>query len=264
MKILPVHSPENLEVFRNLRKQWPDQLKRGFFYAEGEQVFARLLESQLEILSVLLTPELFELHGRELENKSCSVAITEKSWIESTTMQKLNQGILALARIPKPFELFSLQGQARFCIVALDGLDHAVNVGTIFRTCAAFGVNAVITTSVHPYSWRVVRASLGGVFKVPYIMSEDLFETLKFLKNLGTTLIAADPSSQSLLSEKKIPEKICLILGNEHKGISSKVLSLNPERVTIPMSGKMDSLNVAAASAIFLYELSLLGNCNHR
>ena len=160
-----MHSPENLEVFQNLRKQWPKQLESGFFYTEGEQVFARLLEYQLGILSVLLTPELFELHSKGLENKSCSVAIAEKIWIEATTMQKLNQGILALARIPEPFDLFYLQRLARFCIVALDGLDHAVNVGTIFRTCAAFGVDAVITTSVHPYSWRVVRASLGSIFK---------------------------------------------------------------------------------------------------
>jgi TrmH family RNA methyltransferase len=257
MRLLPVHSPENLEAFRNLRKQWPVQLKRGCFYAEGEQVFARLLESPLEILSVLLTPELFELHGSGLENKSCSVAIAEKSWIEATTMQKLNQGILAIARIPEPFALSSLEKLKRFCVVALNGLDHAVNVGTILRSCAAFGVTAVITESgfIHPYSWRVVRASLGGVFHIPFFVSSHFCDSLNFLRDLGTTLIAADPPSQTLISKSKLPEKICLILGNEHQGISPEVLSLNTERVAIPMSGKMDSLNVAAASTVFLYEI---------
>jgi TrmH family RNA methyltransferase len=255
MKLLPRHSLENVEAFRNLRKQWPEQLMRGLFYAEGEQIFVRLLESQLEIVSVLLTPDLFALHRRELEGRSCSVVVAEKSWIESNTMQKLNQGILAIARIPEQFALTSLEKLNRFCIVALNGLDHAVNVGTIFRSCAAFGITAAITEShfIHPYSWRAVRASLGGVFQVPFFTSSNFCYSLEFLKNLGTTLIAADPSSHVLLPEMKLPEKICLILGNEHQGISPNVLSLNPDRVAIQMSGKMDSLNVAAASAIFLY-----------
>jgi len=253
MKMIPSHSREDVEMFRNLRKQWPEQLKRGLFFAEGEQVFARLLKSKLEIISVLLTAELFQFHREELEATSCKVLITEKSSIETITMQKLNQGVLALARIPEQIELASVERLKHFCIVALDGLDHAVNTGTIFRSCAAFGIHAVITSSIHPYSWRVIRASLGGVFQVPYILSSDLHNTLSSLKGAGATLIAADPSSQTLLPEKKFPEKICLILGNEHKGISSEVLSLNPERIAIPITGNMDSLNVAAAATILLY-----------
>jgi len=255
MKIVTTHSSEETEVFRNLRKQLPDQLKQGFFYAEGEQVFARLLESQLEIVSVLITPKFFELHRKELEIRSCSVVVAEKSFMESITAQKLNQGIVAFARISSPFELSSLASLSSFCLVALDGLDHAVNIGTIFRNCAVFGVDAVVTTSIHPYSGRVIRASSGGVFQVPHLVSTNLCDSLKFLKDLGTTLIAADPSSQILVSEKKFPQKICLILGNEHQGISSEISTMAPERIAIPMSGKMDSLNVAAASAIFLYEI---------
>jgi tRNA G18 (ribose-2'-O)-methylase SpoU len=256
MRIVAGNSSNDIDRFRNLRKQWPVQLKQGFFYAEGEQVFERLLESQLEIVSVLLTRELFEIHHEALQNNSCAVVLAEKSWIETTTMQKLNQGIIAFARIPEPFELVSFQSQNRFCVVALDGLDHAVNIGTIFRSCAAFGVDAVITTTLHPFSWRVVRASLGGVFQVPYLITSSIYDSLKFLKDVGTVLIAADPSSRSMLTQKKFGEKVCLILGNEHKGISSQVLKLDPQRIAIPMSRKIDSLNVSAASAIFLYEIN--------
>lgn len=257
MDITTVYLPEQIACFREIRKQWRAQLESNFFYAEGEQVFARLLKSNLEIRSVLLTPEFLKKYRSSLEPRTQTVWVAEKSWIEQNTWQKLNQGILALARIPDrlPLSNFVQKDLCRF--VALNGIDHAVNVGSIFRNCAAFSVDAVIVDSetAHPYCWRAVKASLGAVFQVPVLVTADLCIELKFLQKSGMSLIAADPAGSITLSEIGSPDKICAIFGNEHRGISGKVLSLAQQHVSIPVSAKVDSLNVAAASAVFLYAI---------
>jgi tRNA G18 (ribose-2'-O)-methylase SpoU len=173
----------------------------------------------------------------------------------------MNQGVIAFARIPDQRPLQEVVNQERFCVVALNGIDHAVNVGSILRNCAAFNVSAVIldAVTVHPYCWRSVQASVGGVFQVPFYVASDLALLLKRIRGEGAMLVAADPSGGMVLADLKIPEKVCLILGNEHRGISTNILSLRPERTVIPIE-KVDSLNVAAASAIFLHEISLRWN----
>jgi|GEM_PF-2933315 len=256
------HSPMagQVECFRDIRRQWRDQCKRGFFYAEGEQIFLRLLQSEIKIVSVLLTHDFLEKYLSRLEGRVSSVFVAEKSWMEENTQQKLNQGVLGFARIPEPQPLSHWFQSDRCCIVALNGIDHAVNVGAILRNCAAFDVSAVIADAdtVHPYCWRAVKASLGGVLQVPVYRTTDFCDTLKSLQNSGVSLIAADPAGATALSELQIPPKICVILGNEHRGISLSVLSLAPRPVAVPLSAKVDSLNVAVASAVFLYEIRRL------
>jgi len=261
MQLIDSPTPGQVECFRDIRRQWQDQLKRGFFYSEGEQVFSRLLQSKVEISAVLLTRDYLEKYHSELLGRDSTVFVAEKSWIEESTLQELNQGVLALARVPD-FPPLSQWIEKSFCrIVALNGIDHAVNVGAILRNCAAFDVSAVIvdTDTVHPYCWRAVKASLGGVFHVPVYQVQDFCGTLKTFQNAGFSLIAADPAGTSLLSDLPIAEKSCVILGNEHRGISRSVLSLAPHRVAVPVSTKVDSLNVAVASAIVLYALSSRG-----
>jgi tRNA G18 (ribose-2'-O)-methylase SpoU len=246
---------DQLQEFYNIARQWRKQFTSGRFYAEGEQVVFRLLQSGLSILAMLLTENHFERWKELIEKKEGIVWIAEKKWMEENTGQKLNQPCLALARIPSSARLENLIREDPCCLVALDGIDHAVNVGSIVRNCAAFGITGLLVdqTTIHPYSWRAVRTSLGSVFQLPVVSTGSLPETLTLLQNRQITLIAATPDGSCRLSETVFPKKCCCIFGNEHEGLSKKILSLAPTQVAIPLSGKMDSVNVAAASAIFLY-----------
>jgi tRNA G18 (ribose-2'-O)-methylase SpoU len=256
MHISKATTAQQVEAFHNIARQWRKQFTAGNFYAEGEQVVLRLLQSELNIVSMLTSENNFERWKPLIERKEGTIWIAEKKWMEENTGRKLNQPCLALARIPPATRLENLIQQNPCCLVAFDGIDHAVNVGSIVRNCAAFGITGLVVdeTTIHPYSWRAVMTSLGSVFQVPIVTSDSLSETLRFLQNQHQIrLIAADPKGSCRISETNFSERFCIIFGNEHQGVSKKILSLAPMRVAIPLSGKVDSVNVAAASAIFLY-----------
>jgi tRNA G18 (ribose-2'-O)-methylase SpoU len=182
------------------------------------------------------------------------VWIAEKKWMEETTAQKLNQGCLAIGEIPQQPQLSKLVSSFFTCFVALDGINHAVNVGSILRNCAAFDVRSVLSDdrSVSPYSWRSIRTSLGTVFSVPVSCESSLIEQLQVLQNHNIHLIAVDPKGPQTISEFDFAKECCFIFGSEHTGISKNVSILANARIAIPQSSKVDSLNVAAASAIIL------------
>jgi tRNA G18 (ribose-2'-O)-methylase SpoU len=260
MNVLEATREDEVHVFCDLRRRSRLELERGNFYAEGEQVLLRLLRSSLPIHSVLTTPEFFERWISLFSRKDdVTIWLAGKSWIEHKTGQKWNQPCLAFAKMPDPPPLDQLcTSNATF--VALDGIDHAVNVGAIVRNCAALGITGLIAdkTSVHPYSFRSVRTSLGGIFELPLFMPASLPEFLNDLRRrFGVNLIAADPHGSVSIAQMDFKRICCLIFGNEHSGITKAVGRLKPERVAIPISGRVDSLNVAAASAIFLHAAAL-------
>jgi len=257
MRIFKTLPREEMDLFRNVHRQWRQQLEIGFFYAEGQQVFAALLQAGIEILTILITPAIFEQYRLLIGEREFSAFIADKSSIEEATGRKLNQGVIAFAKIPEPPPLNDRITQEHCCVVALNGIDHAVNVGSILRNCAAFGVSAVIfdAQTIHPYCWRTVQASIGGVFQVPVYPVPDLTDVLKAIRQ-RVVLVSADPAGNVPLSDWHVPGRVCLIFGNEHRGISKNIRNLNPARVGIPLQ-KIDSLNVAAASALFLYEAAL-------
>src|SRR5687767_655875 len=141
MDVREATNPEQVARFREISRQWRKQLEGGFFYAEGEQVLLRLLDSNLKIVSMLITPQYFD-QWKDLiasrDDVEQSIWIAEKKWMEEITAQKLNQGCLALGLVPVAPSLKDLIQQkggsetrpykdARVCFVALDGIAHAVN-----------------------------------------------------------------------------------------------------------------------------------------
>ena len=264
MQVQTAVEANHVEIFRDIRHKWRTQLEAGKFYAEGEQVVLRLLASPVWIDVLLTTEEYLRRWENVLAKRSDQsfvVWLATKPWIEAQTGQKWNQPCLAYGRIPAPPVLTDVSNKEINTLVAIDGIDHAVNVGSIVRNCTAFRVDGVIVdeSSVHPYAWRAVRASLGGVFSLPVFKTESLAEFLQVLRDVhGFQLIAADPHGKERLSAEKFSSKRCIIFGNEHSGLTERVLSLQPRKVRIPVSGNVDSLNVAAASAVFLYVLNEL------
>ena len=257
MDVREARDPANVEPFRAISRQVRSLLQSGKFCAEGEQVVQRLLESQVPMETMLITPEYQDRWKNLLNRVEQTIWIAEKSWMELHTDQKLNQACLAIGRIPHIQSAKDFCRSTRCRFVALDRMDHAVNAGAIIRNCAAFEVTALISDkrSVHPYSLRTIRASLGGVFQVPICVEDSLVITLGELKDQGVQLIVADPAGPVSLQQVDFSNSCCLILGNEHGGVSNEIRDLSAVRVRIPISTRMDSLNVASASAIFLQQM---------
>ena len=239
-----------------------DHQKKGIFVAEGEKVVRRLLESKLCVISLLLTPEWFSIYEPVVKSRTeqIEIFIADKLLLEQIVGIRLHQGIMAVAKNPVSLSLDEILSKSSrpFFFVALDGVANAENLGVIVRNCVSFGVQALIVgeTSADPYLRRAVRNSMGTIFKLPVFYAKNLPEDVLSLKKKGVYIVAADPApGGAVLYSNDFLKDCCIVFGSEGDGISKPVLEVCDESVTIPMYAEVDSLNVANASAVFLYEV---------
>jgi tRNA G18 (ribose-2'-O)-methylase SpoU len=277
-KISSFDSPE-LQPYATLRRPLEHE-RQGIFVAEGTKVVRRLLESHFTVLSVVL-PESFLEEFRpllEARPEAITVYLAERTLLEMLTGVSMFQGVLAIARIPPPVSLddFLSKSSKPQLFVAVDALTNAENLGALVRNCAAFGVQALLVgeTSSSPYLRRAVRNSMGTIFQLPVVelaklgqrhqftekphaTKSTLVECLKQLREGGVRCIAAHPHTEKMfLSKTDFTGDCCIVFGSEGDGISPAVLAACDEAVAIPMPPTVDSLNVGAAAAVFLYEAS--------
>jgi len=258
-RITDFERPE-LRPYRTMR--W-DATHRAMnlFVAEGEKVVRRLLESDLEIVSMLLPPKWLEILAPQLEarRERIRVFVGEKALLETLTGFTMYQGVLAVARIPPPRPLEELlAGSARPRLwVAIEGLSNAENVGVLVRNSAAFGVQALVVgeTSSSPWLRRAVRTSMGTIFRMPVVEAVRLTHTLRELQAHGIRCVAAHPRPEATpLWRADLRGDCCVVFGSEGSGLTDATVAVCDEMVAIPMPPEVDSLNVGSASAVFLYE----------
>lgn len=250
-----------LAPYRTLKRA-AEHKAQGIFVAEGDKVVHRLLASSLTIVSVLLPEHRLAEYEPGLRNRSEDLsvyAVTEKRVLEELVGFEMFQGVLAVAKVPAVCSLTDLleKCQPPRLFVAADGLTSAENIGVLVRNCVAFGAQALVVgeTSASPFLRRAVRNSMGTIFQLPVIESDNLVGSLNELRALSIRCIAAHPhTDQRTVSSAKFSKDCCIVFGSEGNGISPAVLAACDEAVAIPMSANVDSLNVASAAAVFLYE----------
>jgi len=286
-KITSLDLPE-LAPYRTLRRSFEHE-EQGIFVTEGDKVVRRLLESHFGVVSMLLLENRvaeFEplLHTRK-ESEIPVFVVTEKSILEKLIGFEMFQGVLAIGKIPvQPTLEKILAGSPRpRLFVAMDELANAENLGSLVRNCAAFGAHALIVgeTCSSPFLRRSVRNSMGTIFQLPVFQVRDrrgelseprhadgklkrrddpigtLAGTLRDLRARGVRCLAAHPRADGKrLSQADFTGDVCIVLGSEGHGLSQPVLEACDEAVAIPMANNVDSLNVAAAAAVFLYEVN--------
>ena len=274
-KITSLVLPE-LAPYRTMRRPM-EQREQGIFVAEGDKVVRRLLQSHFQVVSVLLPEKYFPDYEPLIQarpEKDIPVfAVTEKNVLEELIGFSMYQGVLAVGKIPaRPTlqEIFQ-QCPRPNLFVAVDGLTSAENLGALVRNCVAFGAQALVVgeTSSSPYLRRAVRNSMGAIFQLPIVevdpthhadrksMRDDptLLQTLEEIRARGIRLIAAHPHvSGRTIADANFKTDCCIIFGSEGHGISPAILKICDDAVAIPMAPHVDSLNVGAAAAVFLYE----------
>lgn len=258
VRVESLEAPE-LAPYRTLRRPWEHE-RAGIFVAEGGHVVRRLLSSPLEVVSMLATPEWLAALGCELASRSGELTahVAPRGVLERIVGFALHQGVMAVGRIPPQPELISLAREAPRprLLVALDGVTNPENVGVIVRTAAGFGATAVIAgeTAASPWLRRAVRNSMGAVFGLPARRVDDLAVTLHELREHGFRVVAAALGGRTLW-EVELEQDCCVVLGHEGYGIRPHIQMVCDEAVTIPMAAGVDSLNVASAAAVVLYEV---------
>lgn len=267
--ITSLDRPE-LAPYRTLRRA-AEHAAQGIFVAEGDKVVRRLLESRFHVCSVLLPAdrmaEFEPLLLARPESELPVFAVTEKSVLEALVGFEMFQGVLAIGKIPALLTLDDIlvAGPHPKLLAAVDGLTSAENIGLLVRNCAAFGADALIVgeTSSSPFLRRAVRNSMGTVFKLPVVELRNtprepattLAAALGRLRAAGVRCLAAHPHTEmKFLTQAEFRGDCCIVFGSEGNGLSPEVLAACDEAVAVPMANGVDSLNVAAAAAVFLYE----------
>lgn len=250
-----------LQPYRTLRQSVAHR-REGIFVAEGEKVVQRLFDSDLEITSVLMTSDWLAKYRHRIEERQegIDVFIAEKKLLERIVGFSLHQGIMAVGKIPRQVSIEEILSQAHqpYLLVAIDRLTNAENLGVLVRNCAAFGVQALLVgeTSSSPYLRRAVRNSMGAVFKLAVIHCSHLTQSLQKIRTQHhMDVVAAHPhAEQKSVSEIDFGRNCCIVFGSEGSGISQEVLAVCSHKTAIPMQNGVDSLNVASASAVLLFE----------
>jgi tRNA G18 (ribose-2'-O)-methylase SpoU len=257
--IQSLEAPE-LAWYRTLKR--PEEHERaGVLVATNEKVVRRLLASRFPVVSALLTPAWFAEFEPQLRARpeDIRVFVGEKALLESITGYQLHQGALAVARIPPLPSLAELLATAPrpLLLAAVEGIASAENLGSIVRNCAAFGASFLIVgeTCGSPFQRRAVSGSMGTLFEQPVVQVDNLVATLTDLRARGIRCLAAHPRPDAKkLASVDLRGDCCLVFGAEGPGITEAALAACDDMVEIPMPSHMNSLNVAAATAVFLYE----------
>ena len=236
--------------------------ERGLYIAESEKVIRRALRAGHRPRSYLMAQrwltDLADLVA-DAEAHGTPVYVGEHEVIERLTGFHLHRGALASMQRPVLPELPELLAGARRVLVLEDIVDHT-NVGAVFRSAAALGVDAVLITPrcADPLYRRAIRVSMGTVFQVPWTRIDPWPAGVGRLQEHGFTVatlaLADDAVSLDDLAADP-PERLALVLGTEGDGLSHHTLAAADLTVTIPMAGEVDSLNVAAAGAVAAWAL---------
>ncbi|MDR1188824.1 MAG: RNA methyltransferase [Bifidobacteriaceae bacterium] len=230
--------------------------ERGLFMAESAEVIGRALDAGLEPYSLLMAPKWVEVLDRLLSrlNDDVPVCVGSDDLLRQVTGFHVHRGAIAAMRRPElPAWTELVAGARRVCVIE-DVVDHT-NLGAIFRSAAGLGVDCVLITPrcADPLYRRSVRVSMGTVFQVPWARIEPWPRSLEGLRRDDWHVAALAPAADAVPLDRfaaHLPERLVLLLGTEGDGLTAHALDLADSVVTIPMAAGVDSLNVAAASAV--------------
>ena len=231
----------------------------GLYIAESAKVIARALAAGHRPRSVLLQEQWLPDIEPLLADHDVPVFVGDSALLQSLTGFEMHRGAIAAMHRPALVPVADLLRDARLVVVLENIVDHT-NVGAIFRSVAGLGADAVLVTPrcADPLYRRSVRVSMGTVLQVPWTRLPDWPEAASILKDAGFHLAALALADDAVALEDFAvdpPERVAILLGAEGDGLSRQALEHADTIVTIPMLHGVDSLNVAAASAVALYAL---------
>ena len=249
-----------LEVYASLTeaqlRNWLDQ-SRGIFIAESPKVINVAIEAGCQPLSLLCEVRHVEGDAASIIARFPDIPVYtgSRELLASLTGYTLTRGVLCAMRRPVPPAVEEVCRDARR-VVVIDGVVDTTNIGAIFRSAAALGIDAVVLTptSCDPLNRRAIRVSMGTVFLVPWTWVDDA----ESLRSLGfkTVAMALTDKSVSIDDPQLCAEpRLAIIMGTEGDGLPASTIQRADYTARIPMAHGVDSLNVAAAAAVAFWQL---------
>lgn len=229
---------------------------------EGLRLCEEAANSSWPIESVLFTASFEQKPRGELLLRKLQKRNAQLSPVKAQVLSKLSdtvtaQGIICVAKT-KSLPFRDLWEKKPRVLVALDGIGDPGNLGTLIRTADAFGIGGVILSgdTVELYNPKVVRSTMGSLFHLPVFDDVDLKEAIPQLKKRRFKIFGTDVKRGRKIQRLSPSGKVCLLIGSEAEGLGSESLQLCDDVIRIATYGKAESLNVAVAGGILLYELT--------
>ena len=247
-------SSKNNEVIKEIKKLKEKKYRENKFIVEGIKIVEEAINEQVKISLIVISENLFNNNESikyfEKLTQYKYIIVTEKVFLELSDV-KTPQGILAV--IEKDINA-KIDEDADY-IMALDDLQDPGNIGTIIRTLDSANIKQLIVSkgTVDAYSPKVVRSTMGAIFRVKVIEVDNLAETLKKLQKDGYEVVSTSLQTDKSIYDISYNKKV-VVIGNEGNGVSKEIQELSDYKVKIPMLGKTESLNASVAASIMIYE----------
>ena len=253
VQITSLSNPQSKKITAGQKKSKP-RAAQGVFVTEGMKMVREMPPGWLYQAYV---SESFE-KGRFWQEvrQACSPVVVSDHVFAAMSDTCAPQGILALVRQPS-LSLEQLTGSSS-CpfFLLLENLQDPGNLGTILRTAEAAGCSGVIMSrdTVDIYNPKVIRSTMGAIYRVPFFYPEDFGETVRMLKTKGFSIFAAHLKGSVPFDQPDYTGPCACMIGNEGNGLTEAAASLADCRIRIPMEGQAESLNAAVSAALILYE----------
>ena len=225
-------SNEQIKKLIQLKEKSKVRKTTGTFTVEGKKMFVEIPAEDL--VSVYVSETFLKENGEMVKDKKYQI-VSDQVYSIDYIIEKRNK--------------------EKSCIVVLDRLQDPGNMGTIVRTGEAAGISGIIISkdSADIYNPKVIRSTMGSIFRVPFAIVDDLAAAVDTLKDNGITTYAAHLKGE-LYNSGSLTKDCALLIGNEARGLSEEISAKADKLIKIPMHGKVESLNAAIATAILMYE----------
>ena len=247
-------SNQQIKNISALIKKAKERRNQGCFVVECRKM---CLEAPKDRIIATYVSESFAKESPFVSEIKGSYEIVADNIFKSITDTQTPQGILSIVKMPE-YSVDSLLDGDRTHLLILDSIQDPGNLGTMLRTGEGAGITGLIMnkTTVDIYNPKTIRSTMGSLYRVPFIIVDDLVDTLSELKEYGVKLYAAHLKGESSYDEQSYQGACGFLIGNEGNGLSDEVAECADTYIRIPMGGEVESLNAAVSAALLMYECS--------
>ena len=250
-----ITSTANAQVknLAQLIKKSKARTEQGVYIVEGIKMFQEA--SKDEIVKAYISEELYEKGTLQSSLEGIPYEVLKKEVFDHVADTKTPQGILCIMK-QKKYTLEQLTAGTCPLLLVLENVQDPGNLGTMMRTAEGAGVTGVLLSKgcVDIYNPKTIRSTMGSIYRVPFLYTDDLLGDLERLHEKGITTFAAHLKGKGYYDEESYKVPTAFLIGNEGNGLSDEVSEKAKQYIKIPMEGQLESLNAAVAAAILMYE----------
>lgn len=247
-------SNSQMKYIMQLNKKAKTRYEQRVFVVEGIKMWQETPREQIQ--KIYVSESFLQDAKKRRLLKDCTYEVVADRVFQAVSDTKTPQGIFCLVKMPEYEIRDLLRGKAHLLI--LEDIQDPGNLGTMLRTGEGAGITGIIMSkgTVDIFHPKVIRSTMGSLFRVPFFIAENLSRTIGTIKEQGITVYAAHLKGVLSYDKPDYTGACGFLIGNEGNGLSAEIASLADTYIRIPMEGKVESLNAATAAALLMYEVN--------